>query len=187
MLVIGETGFVDGTMRATSLLVLGGVRGALIAAERVEIGPRGRMQGSIESRQLIVQEGAKLDADCRISPTRTNVHVLHATGRGAVAGGRAGDAGAQRPVGIASAAGRTNDSCAGRITLVAGWPFPRNTGGFAGQIAQIVELGAPHLPLRDRLDASIRGEWSGNVRSTPMPYETLRTEKVARLPRGSCE
>jgi cytoskeletal protein CcmA (bactofilin family) len=72
----GETGFVDGAVRAAILVVLGGVRGDVIAADRVEIGPRGCLKGSIETRQLIVQEGAKLDGDCRIAPARATVHVL---------------------------------------------------------------------------------------------------------------
>jgi len=77
VLVIGETGFVDGTVRAQNLVILGGVHGDVVVADRVEIGPRGRLMGSIDTRQLIVHEGAKLDGDCRIAPARAaNLHVL---------------------------------------------------------------------------------------------------------------
>jgi cytoskeletal protein CcmA (bactofilin family) len=77
VLVIGETGFVDGTIRATNLIILGQVWGDVIGAERVEIGPKGTLNGTIETRALIVQEGGQLEGDCRIAPARSNVHVLH--------------------------------------------------------------------------------------------------------------
>lgn len=85
VLVIGETGVVDGTVRGKSVLVLGSVEGSLIAADRIEVGPRGRIRGSIETRELIVQEGGKLDGDCRIAPGRATVHVLRP--RATAAGG----------------------------------------------------------------------------------------------------
>jgi cytoskeletal protein CcmA (bactofilin family) len=80
VLVIGETGVVDGTVRGKSVVVLGSVDGSVIAADRIEIGPRGRVKGSIETRELTVQEGGKLDGDCRISPGRATVHVLRPRG-----------------------------------------------------------------------------------------------------------
>jgi cytoskeletal protein CcmA (bactofilin family) len=70
LLVIGETGFVDGIIRAATVLVLGTVQGDVFAAERIEVGPKGSVKGSLETRQLVVQEGAKVDSDCRIAPAR---------------------------------------------------------------------------------------------------------------------
>ncbi len=77
LLVIGEAGFVDGTVRAQQLVVLGKMRGDVRGAERVEIGPGGRLTGTIETRSLVVQEGGQLDGDCRIQPGRSNVVELH--------------------------------------------------------------------------------------------------------------
>jgi cytoskeletal protein CcmA (bactofilin family) len=77
VLVIGESGYVNGTIRATTLVVLGRVDGDVVGAERVEIGPRGALHGSIETRALVVHDGAQLDGDCRIAPpARATVHVL---------------------------------------------------------------------------------------------------------------
>jgi cytoskeletal protein CcmA (bactofilin family) len=77
MLVIGESGYVNGTIRATSLVVLGRVDGDVVGAERVEIGPRGALRGNIETRSLVVHDGAQLDGDCRVAlPARATVHVL---------------------------------------------------------------------------------------------------------------
>jgi len=76
VLVIGESGNVEGAVRAKSVLVLGSIDGSVVASERIEVGPRGRLKGSIETRELIVHEGGKLDGDCRIFPGRATVHVL---------------------------------------------------------------------------------------------------------------
>jgi cytoskeletal protein CcmA (bactofilin family) len=77
LLVIGEDGFIDGTVRAQRLVVLGKMHGDVRGAERVEIGPGGRLTGTIETRSLIVEEGGQLDGDCRIQPARAKVHNLH--------------------------------------------------------------------------------------------------------------
>lgn len=64
LLVVGETGSVDGILRATELVVLGIVRGEIHGTQRVEIGPGGRVYGRIETRALVVNEGGVLDAQC---------------------------------------------------------------------------------------------------------------------------
>ena len=76
VLVIGESGYVNGTIRAPTLVVLGRVDGDVVGAERVEIGPHGAFHGSIETRALVVHDGAQLDGDCRVVPPRTKVHLL---------------------------------------------------------------------------------------------------------------
>jgi cytoskeletal protein CcmA (bactofilin family) len=67
-LVIGERGFVDGTIRAARLIILGRVKGRVFDAERVEIGPQGSLRGELETRQLVVQDGGRVDGPCRIDP-----------------------------------------------------------------------------------------------------------------------
>jgi len=76
LLIVGETGYVDGTIRASALLLLGTLKGTIAGAERVEIGPKASVRGTIETRVLIVQEGACIDGDCRVGQTRASVHVL---------------------------------------------------------------------------------------------------------------
>lgn len=77
LLVIGEGGFVDGTVRAQRLVVLGKMRGDVRGADRVEIGPNGQLTGTIETRSLVVQDGGQLDGDCRIQPAGAKVHTLY--------------------------------------------------------------------------------------------------------------
>ena len=67
-------------------------------------------------------------------------------------------------------------------------PDARPLGAFgdarraAGALAQVVELGAPDHAARDDLDAIDRaGECTGKVRSTPTPYEVLRTVNISRF------
>jgi cytoskeletal protein CcmA (bactofilin family) len=76
MLVIGETGVIDGTIRAVNLIILGRVKGDVVGAERVEIGPKGRLNGHVETRALVVREGGLLEADCLVSPPRAQIHFL---------------------------------------------------------------------------------------------------------------
>ena len=66
LLVVGERGSVDGTLRASELLILGLVRGDVHGTHRVEIGAGGRVYGRIETRALVVNEGGIVDAECRI-------------------------------------------------------------------------------------------------------------------------
>jgi len=76
LLVIGETGTVDGNVRATELVVLGTILGDIRGAQRIEIGPRGRIEGTIETYALAVREGGKLNGACRVMPPKADIHVL---------------------------------------------------------------------------------------------------------------
>jgi len=85
LLVVGEDGYVEGLVRALRLVVLGEVRGDVEGAERVEIGPGGRLMGTVETHSLVVREGGCLDGDCRIAPPRATVHQLRPTAASSVA------------------------------------------------------------------------------------------------------
>ncbi len=77
LLVVGEDAVVEGVVRALRLVVLGEVRGDIRGAETVEIGPGGRLMGTVETHSLVVKEGGCLDGDCRIAPPRTPLRVVH--------------------------------------------------------------------------------------------------------------
>jgi cytoskeletal protein CcmA (bactofilin family) len=78
LLVIGETGIVDGTVRAAKLLILGRVLGDVVETGAVEIGPGGELHGEVQARAFAVQEGGHFDGKCRIQPrARATVHLLH--------------------------------------------------------------------------------------------------------------
>jgi len=76
LLVIGESGTVDGNVRATELVVLGTILGDIRGAQRIEIGPCGSIEGTVETYALAVREGGKLNGACRVMPPKADIHVL---------------------------------------------------------------------------------------------------------------
>ncbi len=67
LVVIGESGAIEGKVYAPRLLVMGELRGDIAGAERVVLGPRARVYGNIEVRRLTIREGAHLDGGVRMS------------------------------------------------------------------------------------------------------------------------
>ena len=80
-LVIGERGFVEGTIRAPRLVILGRVKGRVLDARRVEIGPQGTLRGLLETRTLVLQDGGRIDGPCRIDPRLGEENVDESTER----------------------------------------------------------------------------------------------------------
>jgi len=67
LIVITEAGSIEGRVRAPRLVVLGEMRGEVTDSKRVMLGPRSHVSGRIESERLAIAEGARLEADLRIS------------------------------------------------------------------------------------------------------------------------
>src|SRR6185436_12150933 len=61
ILVIGPQATVHATVQAEKLIVLGEVRGQVTGAARVEICAGGRLFGDVETKALVVQEGATFE------------------------------------------------------------------------------------------------------------------------------
>ncbi len=53
--------------------------------------------------------------------------------------------------------------------------------GLARTLAEVVELGDDTLPERFTAMSAIRGEWTGNLRSTPSPWTIRRTTNISRV------
>jgi cytoskeletal protein CcmA (bactofilin family) len=62
ILVVGETGTIDAKLEVRELLVLGSVVGEVTAKERVEVGPQGRLDGSVRTPRLRIADGAQVSA-----------------------------------------------------------------------------------------------------------------------------
>lgn len=60
-LVVGEKGEIDGEIRVGRLFVSGLVKGEVYAARRLSIHPRGRVEGTVHARALIIEEGGILE------------------------------------------------------------------------------------------------------------------------------
>ena len=66
VLVIGPQAIVHATVQADKLVVLGEVRGQVTGAGRVEICAGGRLIGDVETKALVVQEGATFEGRSRM-------------------------------------------------------------------------------------------------------------------------
>ncbi len=64
VLIIGENGKVESDIKIGIIIVYGEVKGKIQAKERVEIHPGGRIVGTIATPNLIVKDGANLEAQC---------------------------------------------------------------------------------------------------------------------------
>ena len=66
LLVVGAEAVVHATVQAMKLVVLGEVRGEVQGATRVEICEGGKLFGDVETKCLIVQEGATFEGRSRM-------------------------------------------------------------------------------------------------------------------------
>ena len=66
LLIIGTQAVVQANVHAEKLIVLGEVRGQVAGASRVEICAGGRLFGDVETKCLVVQEGATFEGRSRM-------------------------------------------------------------------------------------------------------------------------
>jgi cytoskeletal protein CcmA (bactofilin family) len=69
-LVVGEKGVINATIRAGVVEVSGEVVGNITAVERIELHPSCRVYGDIEAPVVIIDEGALLEGQCRMTKLR---------------------------------------------------------------------------------------------------------------------
>lgn len=67
-IVVSETGHVNGTVEGKVVLIAGKVDGDLLVQERLEVNSTANVKGEVRvpSGQLLIQEGAQLEAQCKI-------------------------------------------------------------------------------------------------------------------------
>ncbi len=65
MLIIGDSGKVDADIKIGYMVIDGEVKGNIQATERVEVHSHGRVIGTITTPNLIIEEGAYLEATCQ--------------------------------------------------------------------------------------------------------------------------
>ncbi|MFQ6069661.1 MAG: polymer-forming cytoskeletal protein [Candidatus Aminicenantales bacterium] len=69
VLIVGKNGKVEGEIRVGSLINYGEIKGTIEAKEKVEVNAGGRVTGTINSPNLVIEEGAYLEADCQTLET----------------------------------------------------------------------------------------------------------------------
>ena len=67
LVVIAETGTVEGKMKASKLVVLGEMRGDIVDAFRAYLGGRARVYGDITAENLTVCEGAYFSGNVKMT------------------------------------------------------------------------------------------------------------------------
>ncbi|HTL11573.1 MAG TPA: polymer-forming cytoskeletal protein, partial [Bdellovibrionota bacterium] len=64
LLVLGETGVIEGNVHADSLMIDGFVKGDIVADTRVTVSRTGRVSGNIRTPSLVVEFGAYVEGKC---------------------------------------------------------------------------------------------------------------------------
>ena len=67
LVVIAEGASLQGRVRTPRLLVLGEFEGDVVGAKTVVLGARARVRANIRAESLVVEEGARLDGDVRVT------------------------------------------------------------------------------------------------------------------------
>lgn len=63
-LTIGESAVVTAQIKASSIIVAGKLSGEIIASERIEIRPSGKVSGNLTTPRLVVHDGAMFEGNC---------------------------------------------------------------------------------------------------------------------------
>ena len=73
MLIVGEAAVVEARISVGGLIVHGKVVGDIEVKERVEVGPTGRLAGTLTTPRMHVHEGAQLEVKVRMSAPHKEV------------------------------------------------------------------------------------------------------------------
>jgi len=65
-LVMGETGFINGTIKTLDAVIMGSIEGTIICRGTLHLKNTANFKGKIKAAYLIVDEGAKYYGECNI-------------------------------------------------------------------------------------------------------------------------
>ena len=66
--IIGEGGFLQGTIAAKNVIIAGGLQGKVEARGKLELLPTAHVEGEIKMALLVVEEGAFFHGNCEAMP-----------------------------------------------------------------------------------------------------------------------
>ncbi len=78
-LVVGEGGYVEGTIEIGNIQIQGEVRGNIVAKERIEINAPAVVTGDIAAPSLIIKEGAVFEGNCSMGRRDHKQNVVDMT------------------------------------------------------------------------------------------------------------
>ena len=66
VLIVGENAVVQANVEADTVVVLGTIKGDVIAGNKVEMEPTGRVYGNIQTRKIKISDGVIFNGQCKI-------------------------------------------------------------------------------------------------------------------------
>ena len=66
LLIVGETAFVKAEIDVGSMINSGNIEGDIVAQQRIEILPPGKVKGNMRTPTLILMEGARFNGTCEM-------------------------------------------------------------------------------------------------------------------------
>jgi len=90
-LIVGQNGVVEAQLDVERMVIHGTFNGSVRASERIEVGPTGRVQGTVTTPRLHVHEGAQLTTQIQMSDTSAAKPATSTTTTAAPAAGPTGE------------------------------------------------------------------------------------------------
>lgn len=69
--LVEKTSQIKGNLSVNSVVVLGAIKGNIVARERIELKGNARVSGDIKAKRLVVEEGVSLVGKSEISPSES--------------------------------------------------------------------------------------------------------------------
>ena len=73
-LIVTEDGKIEADIHAGTVICEGLVKGNIVASKKVELRPKSKIIGNIESPSLTIEVGARLDGKCNMTDKKNNTN-----------------------------------------------------------------------------------------------------------------
>ena len=67
-LFVGKTGSIKATIRVRCAIIEGRVDGDITASDKVEIRQKAQINGNLQTKELIIEEGVSFTGNCKVHP-----------------------------------------------------------------------------------------------------------------------
>ncbi len=65
-LIVGDTGYLESDVRASSVIISGEIKGKITADQRIEIHVPARVMGDLQSPSVVIDDGVVFEGNCKI-------------------------------------------------------------------------------------------------------------------------
>jgi cytoskeletal protein CcmA (bactofilin family) len=67
-LFVGKTGSIKATIRVRCAIIEGRVEGDITASDKVEIRQKAQINGNLQAKELVIEEGVIFTGNCKVHP-----------------------------------------------------------------------------------------------------------------------